>query len=543
MRKFSLVLFLVSTFSWAQINYVALVKDADGEPVSNSNVDIKISIVDYTDESSVYYSESHSTSTTADGIVRLSIGEGNVISGDFQMIDWSKKLAIIDAYDLDGNGYTIGGKELIRSVPTSEYSNKVEGLELKYSDYTVILGSEVENDSVYFSTILGYKAGIKIKGSDNVIIGNSSGQNLKGNQNIAIGSRSLFGNPENNNTAEGNTAIGHSSMYSNETGYHNTALGWTTLPVNTSGFENTSIGAHTMAVNTTGKVNTALGRAALHWNKGGNDNTALGSVSLFANTDGSNNTAVGVGALNNVEEDNNVGVGYFSGTGLISGTMNTAIGYRSNLKNNIQNSTALGANAVVTTSNTIQLGDSNVDLINTSATVSASAFQGNGNSITITESGTILSLLEIIQELRQKIESLEKTVSKTGIYLSENGITVKCEQAAVGFKQEVNGKLYRVVDRQTLIDLVTDGKNGAEVDFTCLCTSRVEDFSTIFENYTSFNQDISSWDLSNATTTESMFFSAKEFNQDIGAWDMSGVVNMGTMFTDADKFNQDIRRI
>ena len=416
MRKLSLVLFLASTFSWAQINYVALVKDAEGEPVSNSNVDIKISIVDYTDESSVYYSEIHSTSTTADGIVRLSIGEGNVISGDFQMIDWSRKLAIIDAYDLDGNGYTIGGKELIRSVPTSEYSNKVEGLELNYIDYTVILGSEVENDSVYFSTILGNKAGSKIKGSNNVIIGNYSGQNLKGNQNIAIGSRSLFGNPENNNTAEGNTAIGHSSMYSNETGYHNTALGWNTLGVNTTGYVNTSVGAHTMAVNTTGKANTALGRAALHWNKGGNDNTALGSVSLFGNTDGSNNTAIGVGALDHVEEDNNVGVGYYSGSHLISGTFNTAIGYRSNFKNNIKNSTALGANAVVTSSNTIQLGDSNVNLVNTFGTISATAFLGDASKLIYDDiDGNIKNLVDELIQLRSEFKAYKNDTDGDGI--------------------------------------------------------------------------------------------------------------------------------
>ena len=129
MRKLSFVLFLASSFSWAQMNYVALVKDADGVPVSNSAVDVRISIVDYADESTVYYSESHNTSTTADGIVRLIIGEGSIISGDFQTIDWSKKLAIIDAYDLDGSGYTLGGKELIRKVPVAYYALNAGGID------------------------------------------------------------------------------------------------------------------------------------------------------------------------------------------------------------------------------------------------------------------------------------------------------------------------------------------------------------------------------------------------------------------------------
>ena len=37
---------------------------------------------------------------------------------------------------------------------------------------------------------------------------------------------------------------------------------------------------------------------------------------------------------------------------------------------------------MVTTSNTIQLGDPNVTLVNTSATISATAFRGDGSQLT-----------------------------------------------------------------------------------------------------------------------------------------------------------------
>jgi surface protein len=55
-----------------------------------------------------------------------------------------------------------------------------------------------------------------------------------------------------------------------------------------------------------------------------------------------------------------------------------------------------------------------------------------------------------------------------------------------------------------------------------------------------FNQDISSWDVSNVTNMRSMFSGARAFNQDIGGWDVSNVTNMGQMFYYALVFNQDI---
>jgi surface protein len=56
--------------------------------------------------------------------------------------------------------------------------------------------------------------------------------------------------------------------------------------------------------------------------------------------------------------------------------------------------------------------------------------------------------------------------------------------------------------------------------------------------YNDFNQDISSWDVSNVTTMSQMFqFSA--FNQDISTWDVSNVTTMYRMFRST-PFNQDI---
>ena len=68
----------------------------------------------------------------------------------------------------------------------------------------------------------------------------------------------------------------------------------------------------------------------------------------------------------------------------------------------------------------------------------------------------------------------------------------------------------------------------------------VTNMESMFANATSFNQDISTWNVSAVTNMESMFANALSFNQSIGTWDVSAVTNMQTMFHDATSFNQNI---
>ncbi len=70
-------------------------------------------------------------------------------------------------------------------------------------------------------------------------------------------------------------------------------------------------------------------------------------------------------------------------------------------------------------------------------------------------------------------------------------------------------------------------------------TGEVTDMSGLFENSSSFNDDISPWDTSGVTTMNGMFSKTSSFNQPIGAWDTSGVRRMDWMFVGS-AFNQPI---
>ncbi|MDG1291949.1 MAG: hypothetical protein P8N91_06190, partial [Flavobacteriaceae bacterium] len=113
----------------------------------------------------------------------------------------------------------------------------------------------------------------------------------------------------------------------------------------------------------------------------GSYNVALGSVALRNNVSG-RNTGLGDGAgyeLTTENSNDNTFIGF--GADTVSGTQ-------------INNSTAIGANSIVTTSNTIQLGDDYVTLVNTSADISANDYLVNGGE----------SLVDIVSQLSSSDE-------------------------------------------------------------------------------------------------------------------------------------------
>ncbi len=70
--------------------------------------------------------------------------------------------------------------------------------------------------------------------------------------------------------------------------------------------------------------------------------------------------------------------------------------------------------------------------------------------------------------------------------------------------------------------------------------SHVTDMSYMFWDASTFNQDISDWNVSSVTNMYGMFRGAGNFNQPIGKWDVSSVTDMTGMFSYASAFNQDI---
>ena len=187
----------------------------------------------------------------------------------------------------------------------------------------------------------GYRNGSDI----GIGVGTFASVTNSGQYNIAIGNSAL----NKLTTAHTNTAMGNGAAQSITTGSGNTALGSWSSGAITTGSWNVSVGRGSLEQNVTGSSNTAVGSYALEKTKG-NSNVALGSGALAANINGSNNTAIGASA--------NVG------------------------SSSLSNATAIGYGAVVTSSNSIQLGNGNVNTITTAAEYNGLGLEVTNNSTT-----------------------------------------------------------------------------------------------------------------------------------------------------------------
>ena len=71
-------------------------------------------------------------------------------------------------------------------------------------------------------------------------------------------------------------------------------------------------------------------------------------------------------------------------------------------------------------------------------------------------------------------------------------------------------------------------------------TSNVVNMKSMFHEASFFNSDISQWDVSRVRDMSFMFFYAFSFDRDIGSWNTSSVRTVNGMFDQAQTFNQDI---
>ena len=81
-------------------------------------------------------------------------------------------------------------------------------------------------------------------------------------------------------------------------------------------------------------------------------------------------------------------------------------------------------------------------------------------------------------------------------------------------------------------------ENPSTIDLNTWDTSEVTNMEKLFYEKSDFNEDISNWKTENVTNMNHMFLGCGNFNQPIGNWNTQKVTTMVGMFTDCDNFNQ-----
>ena len=104
--------------------YQAVARDNAGNVLVNQNVSFQISILEGSTSWAAVYVETHDTITNEFGLVNLEIGNGAVVSGVFEEIDWGNGPYFLQI-EMDENGlsnYQLMGTSQLLSVPYSLYS-------------------------------------------------------------------------------------------------------------------------------------------------------------------------------------------------------------------------------------------------------------------------------------------------------------------------------------------------------------------------------------------------------------------------------------
>ncbi|MCK5694172.1 MAG: hypothetical protein KAI08_15020 [Bacteroidales bacterium] len=122
MAAFALTIFAQSP---DLMTYQAVLRDAENHLLTNQAVAIQISVIQGTPNGAAIYTEVHSISTNANGLVSLMIGDG-VTGDDFSTIDWSNVPYFLktETDPAGGTNYTITTTSQLLSVPYAKFADE-----------------------------------------------------------------------------------------------------------------------------------------------------------------------------------------------------------------------------------------------------------------------------------------------------------------------------------------------------------------------------------------------------------------------------------
>ena len=295
-------------------SYQTVIRDASWTVLDNQSVGIKISILEDAANGTVVYEESHSATTSQIGLINLAVGDGTVMSGTFNTIDWGNYIYFIEvSVDVTGgSNYQVMGTTQLRSVPYALYAktsgspgatvftfNSIEptGIQaptnIASGYYSIAMGHNTEA-SGYASTAMGEQT--EASQSSSTAMGN--GTIASGQFSTAMGGGAIASGYISTAMGEETEASGINSLatggYTEASGYNSTALGGFTIA---SGLYSTAMGNGAIA---SGEYSTAMGVST---NASGNRSTAMGNnteaIGDYSTAMGDGVTATGIGELYN----------------------------------------------------------------------------------------------------------------------------------------------------------------------------------------------------------------------------------------------------
>lgn len=106
------------------INYKAIINDADGHVLANTTITVQFTILE--NGTTPVYSETHNPATDDNGIIIVNIGEGSILTGDFNAIEWGGSPHFLKTEIDIGAGLINMGTTEFKAVPYALHAKTTE---------------------------------------------------------------------------------------------------------------------------------------------------------------------------------------------------------------------------------------------------------------------------------------------------------------------------------------------------------------------------------------------------------------------------------
>ena len=128
-----------------KMSYQAVIRNSSGVLVTNTQIGVKISILQGSSSGTAVYVETQTPTSNANGLVSLEIGAGTVLSGTFASISWANGPYFVktETDPAGGISYTITGTSQLLSVPYALHAKTAE----------TVTGTITETDPVFGASV------------------------------------------------------------------------------------------------------------------------------------------------------------------------------------------------------------------------------------------------------------------------------------------------------------------------------------------------------------------------------------------------------
>ncbi|MBL0033495.1 MAG: hypothetical protein IPP27_15475 [Bacteroidetes bacterium] len=129
-----LITFTITSFAQPQaIPFQGAARNSLGNILSNRAISLRLSILDSSATGPVVYSETHSTTTSLLGLFTVNVGQGVLVSGTFDQIDWGNadKYLSVELDTNNGSAFVQMGITQMLSVPYALHS-KTSGTKIGF---------------------------------------------------------------------------------------------------------------------------------------------------------------------------------------------------------------------------------------------------------------------------------------------------------------------------------------------------------------------------------------------------------------------------